>query len=874
MRQQSLKLLSLLFVLFALLAATTSPVAQADVEEAKSPPPTSDEVATLTLDPALLVGLENRAPLAPMAPLGVNTLDETEPNGTPATANTIAGDAAVVEGNIFPNADVDYYAFTAQAGDKLYAAVMDSFGTSGSNDSQLRLFNTDGTTLIEFDEGDGSFGILSSSLAGATLPAAGTYYMEVRHVLATRQLRPYYLYFRLQRGAPTPETESNNTPGTANPLPPNGWVSGTANPAADNDIYAFSANAGDTIFLSLDLDLERDNVQWNGRLGFGLFGDANDQFLVANDASVGSVANPLSEAFFITVKDAGTYYVSVDHSSAGSGDPTFTYQLSVTIFPAVDEGVNCTTYTSTDVPQVIPTDPGMVSSTLTVPGNPRIADIDVFITLDHTFMADLDFHLRSPAGNDNGLFTDIGSTIAGGQTQMELILDDEAAIPSSFTVVRPFIIKPELAYRLAWFDGIDAGGTWTLDIRDDATGDGGNLTAWGIRICEPEPLLACPMGTSATTIYSSDFESDDGGFTHSGVQDEWEWGLPTFAPIVSCNSGTGCWKTDLDDIYNVNSNQNLLSPAIDLTTAGLVGPVYFTWAQKYQIENATFDHAWVDVQQAGGASPTRLWEWLDATMTNVVGNPTVTISESAGWGVHTRDISSYLGQNIEVLFHLDSDTTTQLGGLAIDDVAVTACLTIPDTDGDGVNDLLECPAPGDYTNPPSCANADGAGAVDMLDPLTICGLGTVPTGQDWAFATTHPITLSVQTQGTLECVQISETAGVHPQGTTNGAAVENNWWYTIHSYDMARTQGAPNGSFSTTLTMPTSFTTGAQSKLCRHTAGPGAGWDCAGSASGANAVQRSGITAFSEWSAGEAVGPTAVTLQNTTTAAPQPWLVI
>ena len=161
------------------------------------PPPTSDEIATLTLDPALLVGLENSAPLAPMAPLGVSTFDETEPNGTPATADTIAGDSAVVEGNIFPNADVDYYAFTAQAGDKLYAAVMTSFNVSGSTDSQLRVFNTDGTTLIEFDEDDGSLGALSSSMAGATLTNGGTYYLEVKHFSVTGQLRPYYLYFRL-----------------------------------------------------------------------------------------------------------------------------------------------------------------------------------------------------------------------------------------------------------------------------------------------------------------------------------------------------------------------------------------------------------------------------------------------------------------------------------------------------------------------------------------------------------------------------------------------------------------------------------------------------------------------------------------------------
>ena len=676
--------------------------------------------------------------------------------------------------------------------------------------------------------------------------------------------------------------EANDIPATATPLTASGWMTGTRNPAlaTEQDWYSFSANAGDTIFLSLDLDPERDNVQWDGRLGLALFGDANNQILVIDDAGSGaSATNPISEAFFMTVKNAGTYYAFVDSASAAVGGPTATYHLSVSVFPSADEGVNCTTYTSTNVPVAIGPATGMVSSTITVPGNPRIADLDVSIQLNHTIMNQIDAHLRSPAGNNNGLFTDIGAAAAGGQAQMDLTLDDEAAIPFTFTVLRPMIVKPELAYRLGWFDGENAGGVWTLDLYDDVNdANGGTLTGWSIRICEPEALLACPVGTVATTIYSSNFESGDGGFTHSGTADEWERGLPAtvaipgLAAFNTCHSGVNCWKTDLDNTYNASSSQNLLSPAIDLTTAGLIGPVYLTWAKQYQLESASFDLAYVQVQQLGGASPTRLWEWLDATMSNTVSSPGVNIGERAGWGVYTRDISGYLGQNIELLFHLDSDTTVQLGGLAIDDVAVTACLTIPDTDGDGVNDLLECPAPGDFTNPPSCANADGAGAVDMLDPLTICGLGTVPTGQDWAFATTHPITLSVQTRGTLECVQINETAGVHSQGTTNGAAVENNWWYTIHSYDMARTQGAPNGSFSTTLTMPTSFTTGAQSKLCRHTAGPGAGWDCAGGASGGSAVQRSGITAFSEWSAGEAVGPTAVTFQNTTTAAPQPWL--
>lgn len=629
---------------------------------------------------------------APEVILGQGFVGETEPNGTFGTANPLGGSNVVVRGNVYPNADVDWYSFTAAAGDRVYAATMTSFSANASSDSEMRLFQSDGTTLIENDSDDGTLGGLASSIAGAAIAAPGTYFLEVRHFSATNQIRPYELHFRLQSGSPTPEVEPNDTPATANPLPASGWVSGARNPAVatEQDWYSFTAAAGDTVYLSLNLDPERDNVQWNGRLGIALFGDANNQILVLDDASTGSVANPLSEALFFTVKTAGTYFAFVDSATAATGGPTATYDLSVSIHPAVDEGVNCTTYTSTNVPQTIGPGAGLVSSTITVPGNPRIADLDVDIQLNHALMGDIDAHLRSPAGNDNGLFTDIGAAATGGQTMMDVLFDDEAGVPPVFTVLRPIGLKPELAYRLSWFDGEDAGGTWTLDLRDDtANASGGTLTAWSLRICEPPPPPACPPGFAMATAFSTDFEAGDAGFTHSGVTDEWERGLPTFAPINTCNSGANCWKTDLDNTYNAGvaagTPQDLLSPAINL--AGFTAPVVVRWAQKYQIENATFDRAFVDFQQVGGTTPIRLFEWLDATMTNTIGSPAVTIQESSGWSQMSARADALAGLNTELRFNLTTDNTVQLAGLAIDDVSVTACralsadLSITKTDG-------------------------------------------------------------------------------------------------------------------------------------------------------------------------------------------------
>lgn len=689
-------------------------------------------------------------PLAtgPNMPLGMGYGGEVEPNNTTGTASPLPSTDTVVRAALFPSGDVDFYSFTANAGDRVYAAAMTSASAGNSTDGQLTLLASDGTTVVEFDDDNGSFAGFSPSIAGATVPAAGTYFLRYNDFSAASGTQRFYeLYLRVQGGTPTPEVEPNDTPATANPLPANGWVSGTRNPAAapEQDWYAITLNAGDTVFLSLDLNPERDGTVWNGRLGFALFGDAGNQILVADDAGTAD-ANP-SEAMWMTVKDAGTYYAFVDSATAATGGSTATYHLSVSVRPNVDEGVNCTTYTSTNVPQTIGPGAGLVSSTITVPGNPRVADLDVQLTLNHAVMGEIDAHLRSPAGQDLGLFTDIGATATGGQTQMDHWLDDEAGVPPTFTALRGMRHKPENnstggtastsgAYRLSWFDGIDAGGTWTLDLRDDTTNaNGGTLTSWSLRICEAPPPPSCPTGTVPTTVYSTDFESGDAGFTSSGTQNEWERGLPatvattTANPVAAfstCNSGANCFKTDLDNTYNATSDQNLLSPNINL--AGLQPPVVVRWAQRHQVETANFDRYVVDLQQVGGANPVRLYEWLDPTPVSAssgTGNPQVNIGGAVGWGVLSRRADSLAGQNVELRFNLTSDSSVQFGGVAIDDVSVTACR----------------PAAADL----AITKTDGAASSIPGNPITYTIVASNPTGDPVASATvadTFPATLT------------------------------------------------------------------------------------------------------------------------------------
>ena len=142
---------------------------------------------------------------------------DVEPNGTFATATPITGTSARVHGNLWPAGDIDYYSFEALAGDRVYSAIMTSNSAGGSTDSQLTLLASDGTTVIEFDDDNGTFAGLSSSIAGSTIPSTGTYFLKVNDFTAgTGSMRGYELYLRVQSGTPTAEAEPNDTPGTAN----------------------------------------------------------------------------------------------------------------------------------------------------------------------------------------------------------------------------------------------------------------------------------------------------------------------------------------------------------------------------------------------------------------------------------------------------------------------------------------------------------------------------------------------------------------------------------------------------------------------------------------------------------------------------------
>jgi subtilisin-like proprotein convertase family protein len=141
------------------------------------------------------------------------------------------------------------------------------------------------------------------------------------------------------------------------------------------------------------------------------------------------------------------------------------------------------TYNSLDVPKAI-LDVATITSTLFVPDDGAILDLDVRIDLTHTFDSDLAIALIDPFGRRIPLAQNRGG---GGDNYSGTTFDDEAGT-SIASGAAPFSgsFRPE--QPLAYLDGRTLFGTWTLQIADQVGGDVGTLNAWQMTVSFAGPL--------------------------------------------------------------------------------------------------------------------------------------------------------------------------------------------------------------------------------------------------------------------------------------------------------------------------------------------------------------------------------------------------
>ncbi len=128
-----------------------------------------------------------------------------------------------------------------------------------------------------------------------------------------------------------------------------------------------------------------------------------------------------------------------------------------------------------------------ISSVLSVTDDQALNDLNVDLNINHTWIADLEITLTSPAGTSVVIFS--GGADGCGSSDLVATLDDESANPLDCQAGDAFPLADYIpSNALSAFDGESTLGDWTLSITDTFPGlDGGTLNSWGITYSYPNP---------------------------------------------------------------------------------------------------------------------------------------------------------------------------------------------------------------------------------------------------------------------------------------------------------------------------------------------------------------------------------------------------
>jgi choice-of-anchor B domain-containing protein len=283
------------------------------------------------------------------------------------------------------------------------------------------------------------------------------------------------------------------------------------------------------------------------------------------------------------------------------------------------------------------------------------------------------------------------------------------------------------------------------------------------------PAAACPLGTTALSVWSESFESGAPGWTHSGTADTWV--------TTSVRTHDGARSFYAVDAASP-SDQRLASPAVTLPAGQMpVTLQFWNWqeiesevpaALKAALHVGCRDGAIFEISNDGGASWARLETQLltdpyDGLVSSGSGNPLGGLGAWCGnpqdWLNSVVDVSAWAGQSVRFRFRLGSDDAGAREGWYVDDVRVQSCVPNP-TPSLSIDDVITeeadshdrapspnhsplltfavtLSAPSDQTVTVNWATADGT-ATAGLDYVAASGTLTFAPG-----ATVQPIDVTM-----------------------------------------------------------------------------------------------------------------------------------
>lgn len=381
---------------------------------------------------------------------------------------------------------------------------------------------------------------------------------------------------------------------------------------------------------------------------------------------------------------------------------------------------------------------------------------------------------------------------------------------------------------------------------DDSNPTLANLTFSGNTATEGGGMYNYDSGPALTNVVFSGNSAGSGGGMRNYRSS------PTLTNVIfSSNSAT--FGGGMDNSYY--SSPTLTNVIFSGNTASYGGGGMYSWRSDPALTNVTFNSN--GAQVGGGiyndeSNPTLtnsiLWGDSATSAPEIFDNnsaPTVTYSNIQGGYAGTGNINAdprFVGAT-------SGNLRLGFGSPAIDAGTNTGC---PATDLDGLSR-------------PTDGNGDGAATCDMGAYEAGTMLGGLTPGGSYSFPAQSGVSIQIVALGNLAYLYVDEMALDHPAAT---APLRTGRYWLIRGLQGDKITDA--GGFTANLTLPTTFTPDAGDKVCRYT-GTGQVWDCAATSHTNDAITRDGVTAFSDWAAGNDAGPTAVRV-TAFRAAPWTWI--
>lgn len=259
--------------------------------------------------------------------------------------------------------------------------------------------------------------------------------------------------------------------------------------SADLDI-TIQSPSGTVVTLTTDNGAGNDNT-FNGTVWDDQAGDPVTDHNFVNLTPALHLSPEEALGAFRGENPNGTWTITISDDLAGDGGSLDSWGLDIHTLPAAP--VETTTSFSTNTVTPI-ADASTITSNITVSGmGTRLTSVDLTTFITHTFAADLDITITSPAGTIVKLTTDNGAgnddvfngtnwndkANPGGQvpyTTNNGLVTDHAYVNATPVLS----LVPE--QPLSAFLGEDPNGVWTISITDDLAINTGSLNGWTLNI--------------------------------------------------------------------------------------------------------------------------------------------------------------------------------------------------------------------------------------------------------------------------------------------------------------------------------------------------------------------------------------------------------